>query len=142
MENKIKRVKWSFTVECMTLAFMLSLIAIGFLVVIVLKDDVLKYKGYPSSSIVNFVLDISFMIIGSIVYGDIAITKKYKTKEDLFFQIMILLVVINMFNDIICWVVQDIAKVSMINMIFNYFFYSISYITLFVYFLYIREQLL
>ena len=140
MENKIKRVKWSFTVECMTLAFMLSLIAIGFLVVIVLKDDVLKYKGYPSSSIVNFVLDISFMIIGSIVYGDIAITKKYKTKEDLFFQIMILLVVINMFNDIICWVVQDIAKVSMINMIFNFFFYSISYITLFVYFLYIREE--
>lgn len=150
MENRLKKKGWPFFVECIIIGIMLAQIVVGFLIVVNFKDRVFQYKdysdiyqnnAYPASSIVNFSLDLSFMIIGTIIYGDLALVKKYKTKEDILFQIIIILVSLNMFNDIVCWVVQDIKKVAVINMIANFMFYTISYIVLYIYYLYIRESI-
>ena len=108
-----KRRKYYFIVDIMVVV----IFALAFIFVIGLFAAASKgwwafadrVHTFPVASVVNCCADMCGIIVGAVIYFDLAFAAKYKTAETRIFMAMIVVITYNLVCDSVAWSVEGMA---------------------------------
>lgn len=115
----------------------LILFCIGFGFFVLWKNQ----NSLPSSSLINISVDVICMCIGLPLYIN-QVFSQHKNKSKTFFEYIILIDLLNLFLDLIAWWVDGKSNLRILNIVDNTVFYILGYVILFIFYMYLNEELI
>ena len=138
-----KRRKYYFIVDIMVVV----IFALAFIFVIGLFAAASKgwwafadrVHTFPVASVVNCCADMCGIIVGAVIYFDLAFAAKYKTAETRIFMAMIVVITYNLVCDSVAWSVEGMAMFKWTSFIVDSIYYFNGYLIILLFFLYVAE---
>ena len=98
-----------------------------------------REETFPIASVVNCCADLCAIIVGAVLYFDLAFIAKYKTRETRIFMAVIVVIVYNLICDSVAWSVEGLPLFKWANYLVDSIYYFNGYLILLLFFLYSSE---